>query len=79
MKTQNIILSLPKCTIREIRKIAALRHISVSSLLSELLEQIAGQETGYNCARQRQLASMEKGFDLGTGGAISSRQALHKR
>jgi len=55
------------------------RHISVSGLLIELLEEMANQEIRYHRAHRRQLELMEKGFDLDSGGAISSRQALHER
>ncbi len=80
METQNITLSLPKRTLKKIKQIAAQRQTSVSSLLSEILEQIADQETGYARARQRQLALLEKGFDLGMQEKrLASREELHER
>ena len=79
METQNITLSLPKRTLRKIRMIAVQRQTSVSGLLTELLEQIADQETGYNRARRRQYDLMEKGFDLGFGDSLPSRESLHER
>jgi hypothetical protein len=80
METQNITLSLPKRTLKKIKQIAAQRQTSVSSLLSELLEQVADQETGYARARQRQLAWLEKGFDLGLKEKQpASREELHER
>ena len=80
METQNITLSLPKRTLRKIKQIAAQRQTSVSSLLSEILEEIVDQETGYSRARQRQLSLMEKGLDLGLGRMRpASREQLHER
>jgi hypothetical protein len=80
METQNITLSLPKRTLKKIKQIAAQRQTSVSGLLSELLEQIADQETGYSRARHRQLILLEKGIDLGLNGQRpASREELHER
>jgi hypothetical protein len=80
METQNITLSLPKRTLKKIKQIAAQRQTSVSSLLSEVLEEIADQETGYTRARQRQLVLLEKGFDLGLKEKQpASREELHER
>lgn len=80
MENQNITLSLPKRTLKKIKQIAAQRQTSVSSLLSELLEQVADQETGYARARQRQLVLLEKGFDLGLQEKQpASREDLHER
>jgi predicted DNA-binding ribbon-helix-helix protein len=80
METQNITLSLPKRTLKRIKQIAAQRQTSVSALLSDMLEELADQETGYARARQRQLASLEKGFDLGLKEKRPpSRDELHER
>jgi len=80
METQNITLSLPKRTLKKIKQIAAQRQTSVSGLLSEILEQVADQETGYARARQRQLALLEKGLDLGLKDKRpASREELHER
>ena len=80
METQNITLSLPKRTLKKIKQIAAQRQISVSGLLSDLLEQVADQESGYARARQRQLALLEKGFDLGLKEKRPAfRDELHER
>jgi hypothetical protein len=80
METQNITLSLPKRTLRKIKQIAAQRHTSVSGLLSEILEEIADQESGYSHARQHQLALMEQGIDLGLKEKRpASREELHER
>ena len=80
METQNITLSLPKRTLKKIKQIAAQRQTSVSGLLSEFLEEIADQETGYARARQRQFTLLEKGFDLGLKDKRpTSRDELHER
>ena len=80
METQNITLSLPKRTLKKIKQIAVQRQTSVSGLLAEFLEEIADQETGYSRARQRQLALLEKGFNLGMKeNRPASRNELHER
>ncbi len=80
METQNITLSLPKRTLKKIKQIAAQRQTSVSGMLTEILEEIADQETGYARSRQRQLALLEKGFDLGIKEKrLASRDELHER
>ena len=78
METQNITLSLPKTTLQKIKLLAAQRQSSVSRLLTEALEKIADDETGYDEARKRQLKWMETGFDLGFQNPVS-RDELHER
>jgi hypothetical protein len=64
MSNQNITLSLPEEDLREAR------------MLRELVE----QETGYARARDRSLARLREGMDLGTGGHIGwSRDSVHER
>ena len=58
-------LSLPKATLRKVRLLAAERGSSISGLLVEALETLADEESGYQSARQRQEALLERGFDLG--------------
>jgi hypothetical protein len=65
MEMQNITLSLPKSTLRKIKLIAVQRETSVSKLVTEQLEKIASENSEYIQARDRQLAILEKGFDLG--------------
>jgi hypothetical protein len=53
---------------------------SLSDLLRETLEEKVKQETGYQKAKERQVALMKKGFNLGTKGKIAiSREELHER
>lgn len=80
MGTQNITLSLPEDDIREARILAASRGTSVSALLARMLRELVEQETGYARARDRSLARLRDGLDLGTGGHIDwSRDSAHER
>lgn len=80
METRNITLSLPEETLREVKVLAARRGTSVSALLSETLSELLARESGYAEARQRSLAALGKGRDLGTRGKIGwSRDELHER
>ena len=77
---QNITLSLPEVGIREARILAASRGTSVSQLLARMLRELVEKETGYAPARDRSLAQLREGMDLGTGGHISwSRDSVHER
>jgi hypothetical protein len=77
---QNITLSLPEEDIRAARILAASRGTSVSQLLARMLKDLVEQETGYARARDRSLARLREGMDLGTGGHIGwSRDSVHER
>jgi hypothetical protein len=77
---QNITLSLPEEDLREARILAASRGTSVSQLLARMLRELVEQETGYARARDRSLARLREGMDLGTGGHITwSRDSVHER
>ena len=77
---QNITLSLPEEDLRAARVVAARRGTSVSQLLGRLLRELVERETGYAAARERSIARMHKGTDLGTGGHISwDRDSTHER
>jgi hypothetical protein len=77
---QNITLSLPEDDIRAARILAASRGTSVSQLLARMLKDLVEQETGYARARERSLARLREGMDLGTGGQASwSRDSVHER
>ena len=78
VSNQNITLSLPEEDLREARILAASRGTSVSQLLARMLRELVEQETGY--ARDRSLARLREGMDLGTGGHIGwSRDSVHER
>jgi hypothetical protein len=80
VSNQNITLSLPEEDLREARILAASRGTSVSQLLARMLRELVEQETGYARARDRSLARLCEGMDLGTGGHIGwSRDSLHER
>ena len=80
MEMQNITLSLPKSTLRKIKLIAVQRETSVSKLMTELVEKAVSDDDAYIKARDRQLALLEKGFDLGFGDSkLPSRDELHDR
>jgi metal-responsive CopG/Arc/MetJ family transcriptional regulator len=80
MERQNITLSLPKALLRKAKTLAVMQDRSLSDLLRKTLEEKVKEETGYQRASKRQLAVMEKGFDLGTKGKITvSRDELHER
>ena len=80
MSNQNITLSLPEEDIREARILAASRGTSVSQLLARMLKALVEQETGYAPARDRSLARLREGMDLGTDGHLDwSRDSVHER
>lgn len=80
MASQNITLSLPEDELRLARIAAARRGVSVSRLLSGMLRDLVEQETGYPRAKERSLATLANGADLGTSGRIGvSRDELHER
>ena len=80
MANQNITLSLPEEDLRDARILAARRGTSVSQLLARMLRETVERETGYDAARERSLARLNEGVDLGTRGhAAWSRDDLHER
>lgn len=80
MEKQNITLALPKDVLRRVKVLAAERGTSVSALMQRLLEQHLAWHEGYEQARKRQVALLERGLNLGTYGERSwSREDLHDR
>ncbi len=80
METQNITLALPKEVLHKVKLIAVRRRKSVSGLLTEMLEEMVAKSDEYEIARQRALALMEKGFNMGYGeGPHPTREELHER
>ena len=80
MANQNITLSLPEEDLREARILAARRGTSVSQLLAGVLRETVEREMGYDAAKQRSLALLREGADLGTDGRVTwSRDDLHER
>lgn len=80
MERQNVTLSLPKSLLKKAKTLATKEDRSLSELLRETLEERVKQESGYQRARERQIALMKKGFDLGSKGKITiTREDLHER
>lgn len=80
METRNITLSLPEEMLREAKVVAARRGTSVSALLAGALAELVERESGYAVARERNLAALGGGRDLGIGGEIRwGRDELHER
>lgn len=80
MERQNVTLSLPKALLKKAKTLAIKEDRSLSELLRETLEERVKQESGYQRARERQVALMKKGFDLGSKGKITiTREELHER
>lgn len=80
MTRRNITLSLPEETLEEVRIIAVKRRRSVSALMTELLERLVAEETGYLQAERQFLALMEQGFEMGTEGQADwTREEVHER
>lgn len=80
MERQNVTLSLPKSLLKKAKTLASKEDRSLSELLRETLEERVMQKSGYQRARERQIALMKKGFDLGSKGKITfTREDLHER
>ncbi|MFZ3122384.1 MAG: type II toxin-antitoxin system CcdA family antitoxin [Thermodesulfovibrionales bacterium] len=78
MEKQNVTLSLPKDLLKKAKTIAVMEDSSLSDLLRETLAEKVKEKTGYQRAKDRQIALMEKGFNLGTKGKAVSREELHE-
>lgn len=80
MDSQNVTLAIPREVLRKAKLIAAKRNTSLSSLMTHALLDLVNAEEGYDHARQRHVALLESGLDLGTYGKVTwSREALHER
>ena len=78
--TQNVTLSLPKDILRKAKILAVQKNTSLSGLLTQTLVEIVARQDEYDQARQRNLATLKTGFDLGTQGKITwKREDLHER
>jgi hypothetical protein len=79
MEKQNVTLSLPKDLLKKAKALASNRHMSLSELMRQLLEEKVMKASGYRAAKNRQLKLMRKGLDLGTRGKIAfSRDELRR-
>lgn len=80
METQNVTLAVRKDVLRKAKLIAVRRNTSLSRLLTEALEELVERDEGYESARRRHLAILERGLDLGTDGMVTwRREDLHER
>ena len=80
MERQNVTLSLPKSLLKKAKTLATKEDRSLSELLRETLEERVMQKSGYQRARERQIALMKKGFDMGSKGKVAvTREELHER
>ena len=80
MIKQNVTISVPKDILIKARHIAVSRQTSLSRLLAETLEDIVEKDETYNKAKERQLATMKNGFNLGVKGKVTwKRDDLHGR
>ena len=78
--TQNVTLAIPKDILRKAKILAVQKNTSLSGLLTQTLVEIVSRDEGYQQARQRNLAILASGFDLGTQGQITwKREELHDR
>ena len=79
-ETQNITLRLPRDLLRRVKRLAVERETSVSSLISEALARLTGEDRRYAAARNRALAALRSPGSLGTRGRRTwSRDELHAR
>ena len=78
--TQNVTLAIPKDILRKAKILAIQKNTSLSGLLTQTLAELVAHQEAYEMARQRNLALLKSGFDLGTQGNIPwKREALHER
>jgi len=77
MKT-NVTLKIESDLLREARVLAAEEGTSMSAMLAAQLEQAVLERRGYQQARRRALARLQRGFDLGWK-PPRSRDELHER
>ena len=77
MSTTNVTLKIDARLLRKIKVLAAREGMSVSALTTALLEERLRKKLEYEQAKQRAVARMEKGLDLGF--QPLSREELHKR
>ncbi len=76
----NVTLAIPTEALRRLKILAAERGSSISRMLTEQLEELLDRESGYERARKRSLARLERGWALGTRGDASwTRDELHER
>ncbi len=80
MQHRNLTLKLDAELYKEIKILAAKRDTSISALVSASLAEVVKEDRDYLQAKERAVALLRQGFDLGTRGQITwSRDELHER
>ena len=78
--SQNITLSVPRDLLKRVKRLAADRDTSVSSLVTAALARLADEDRRYSSARRRAQAALRSARSLGTEGrATWTRTQLHER
>lgn len=73
-------MSVPKDILHRARILAVRRNQSLSSWLTQALVELVSDQEEFERARQRNLAMLNHGFDLGTHGQVTwKREDLHDR
>lgn len=75
--TQNLTIRLPVKTLKRARIAAARRGTSISALVAEKINEVAGEDDTYEAAKRQALRVLDRGFHL--GGRPLSRDAAHRR
>lgn len=77
--TQNVTLAIPRNILRKAKILAVQKNTSLSGLLTQTLADLVSHQEAYEGARQRNLAELKRGFNLGTHGQIAiQRESLHE-
>jgi len=80
MEKRNLTLSLPYPLVRKAKEMAVREDRSLNDYVREAIEEKNARSSGYAKARERQLALLDKGLELGTKGGIpAARNELHGR
>jgi hypothetical protein len=78
--TQNVTLAIPRHILRKAKILAVQKNTSLSGLLTQTLIDLVANQENFDQARQRSLAMLKNGLDLGTQGNISwKREELQER
>lgn len=78
--TQNVTLAIPKNILRKAKILAVQKNTSLSGLLTQTLADLVAHQEAYEQARQRNLALLKNGLNLGTHGQVTwKRDDVHDR
>ena len=78
MAKTNITLKIDTHLLKKVKILAAQRETSISALMISLLEEKLEKDLDYEQAKQRALARLDKGYDLGFQ-PVRARDELHER